>query len=117
MDILAKVLGVTKLNQLKKEQLDRQVKIDEKLASIQLYCPSAISDFLLTMRKYSRIDQYKIVNANLIDKSKAVEDEIISSRGFYNKLDIIIDDPHNKPFSKCNNIMQLTREINSNLNN
>lgn len=54
-----------KLFNERKEQLAKQVTIDNKLKDMNCQCPTVVSEYLLLQRQITREQQYKVINANM----------------------------------------------------
>jgi hypothetical protein len=54
-----------KLFNERKEQLAKQVIIDNKLKEMNCQCPTVVSEYLLLQRQITREQQYKVINANM----------------------------------------------------
>jgi hypothetical protein len=89
MEIIANLLGLTKLSLLKREQLYAQQRSDDHLSKLADHCPNTVASLLLVIRDQSRRDQHQILNADLTDKYAAVEREIENSRGIYGEIERI----------------------------
>jgi len=54
-----------KLFNERKEQLSKQVTIDNKLKEMNCQCPTFVSEYLLLQRQITREQQYKVININM----------------------------------------------------
>jgi len=54
-----------KLFNERKEQLSKQAIIDNKLKEMNCQCPAIVSEYLLLQRQITRVQQYKVINANM----------------------------------------------------
>ena len=50
----------------RKEQLDKQKIIDDRLSILKYKCPDIVIEYLLLQRAITRNQQYKIINTNLL---------------------------------------------------
>ena len=89
MDFISNLLGLTKLDKLKREQLIEQDRADKNLSRLENECPKTVASLLLSMRGMSRLDQRDVVDAKLADKCSAVEKEITNSSEIYRKINHI----------------------------
>ena len=107
MNIIADFLGFTKLNKLKRTQLTLQSQADTHLSSLRNTCESDVINFILSVRAKSRIDQYRVIDADIINTPAAVERELESSIDIYSDL-IALCAPGFTELEKCKSIKRLT---------
>jgi hypothetical protein len=65
MQWISNILGIDKIQYMKKEQLAAQASADECLRELVSECPETVAEFLLSIRSASRDYQARILNAPL----------------------------------------------------
>jgi len=94
MNIISDFFNITKLNDLKLKQLKAQEKADHQISIyFKKHCPENTINFFLQIREKSRKDQQKIIDADMLDKFSAINDEVTQSIEIYKRVDSIVNSP------------------------
>lgn len=66
MNYINSIKDIGNIKKIRTIQLEKQKQIDDELKKINNECPNIVSEYLLFQRHLSRIQQYEMINVNII---------------------------------------------------
>jgi hypothetical protein len=110
---IKKILGVSKLNEMKSHQLDEQELTHQNLSRFTSTCGETIANMLLKISEVSRNQQRQIIGAKFSSMTDKLEIEVKTSLDIYKRINTIINDTRDGDnlFLKCATLQSLAKTI------